>query len=267
MGSRAIVGLWMVAAALALEPAGPRAQQRPGTGDRAVPFAVGETLTYDVAWAAYLTAGTATVGVKARTPMGSGSAAYDLVAEGRPIGLIDRLYHAYYKAESLLDTRTLQSTMATFYADEQGQTLLRTTRFIGLSTIEFQPEAGAPGQRRTVPPLSQDPLSAIFVVRARALKAGQGFTMPVVDGSDIYQTRWQVAGPEPLTTPIGTLPAWRLTPALSDVAGRPILDQSITLWLSDDARRLPLKLAAGLPVGTFTLTLTRIGSQPAGPAR
>lgn len=262
---RTIVALSSAAGAMLLGMAGVSAQ--PQASDRAVPFQVGESLTYDVAWSGYVTAGTATVSVKARKPMGSGAAAYDLVAEGRPIGLIDRLYHAYYKAESLLDTRTLQPAIATFYSDEQGQTALRTTRFTGPSSIEFQPTAGAPRVTRAVPALSQDSLSAIFVLRTRPLTPGQSFTMPVVDGDDIYQAHWRVAGPEAVGTPAGTFQAWRLTPSLTDVAGRPVANQTITLWLSDNAKRLPLKLQAGLPVGTFTLTLTSLGGQSVQPAR
>src|SRR5581483_6154666 len=104
---------------------------------------VGETLTYDVSWSTYLTAGTATMSVKDRKAAGAG-AAYDLVAEGRPGSILDKLYHLYYKAESMLDTRTLQPSVATVFSDERGRTKLRTTRFTSRTTIEFQPRENEP---------------------------------------------------------------------------------------------------------------------------
>jgi hypothetical protein len=33
------------------------------------------------------------------------------------------------------------------------------------------------------------------------------------------------------------------------------VDNSIVIWISDDARRLPVRVEAGLPVGEFVLLL------------
>src|SRR5436190_20925635 len=50
-------------------PKAPGAPAAPKTRtERAVPFAVGETLTYDVSWSSYVTAGTATAIVKEKKP-------------------------------------------------------------------------------------------------------------------------------------------------------------------------------------------------------
>ena len=227
-------------------------------GDRPVPFKVGEVLTYDVSWSTYLTAGTAAMTVKERRSAGPGATSYDLVAEGKPGSLLDKLYHVYYKAESFLDTRTLQPSVATVFSDERGRQKTRTTRFTGRTSIEFEPKANAPREKHTTPALSQDPLSAIYVVRALPLKAGQVFTMPVVDGADAYNVKWQIAGPEPMSSPLGTVSAWRVTPTLLDGQGKAIANKRVTLWLSNDARKLPLKFQVALPVGSFTLTLARV---------
>jgi hypothetical protein len=82
--------------------------------------------------------------------------------------------------------------------------------------------------------------------------------MTVVDDSDVFTVRWQFASREAVTTPLGTRPAWRLVPTITDTQGKPVSTYRITLWLSDDARRIPLKIEAALPVGRFTLALTRI---------
>jgi hypothetical protein len=251
-----VAGFVLVLALVALFLAHPAAQR--GASDRSVPFQIGERLSYDVAWSAYVTAATATLHVKERQARGSGTV-FDLVAEGQSVGLLNAVYPVYYKAESLLDTQTLQPTISTFYSDERGRRNLRTTRFGGRTTIEFTPDVGAPRETHTVPPDSRDPLSAVYVLRTVPLKPGPVLAMPVVDGAEIYQTRWQAAGPESISTPAGTFSAWRLTPALADANGQPITATRITLWMSSDARRLPVKLQAELPIGTFTLTLTRIG--------
>jgi hypothetical protein len=224
-------------------------------GDRPVPFHVGEVLTYDVSWSTFVTAGTATMAVRERQPAGNGAFAYDLVAEGRPSTVVDKLYHGYYKAETLLDTRTLQPSIATVYSDERGRTKLQTLRFLGGTSAEFQPKASAPRERLTVPNLSLDPLSALYIMRVVSLKADGVIVMPIIDGRDQYTVRWQVAGPESISTSLGAMRAWRLTSGLADTKGKPIANNRLTIWMSTDSRRLPLKLQIAVSVGSFTLTL------------
>src|SRR4051812_1257940 len=71
--------------------------------DAPVPFQVGETLTYDVAWSNYLVAGSAVSRVVEKRPASNSSGAYYIVAEGRPLPLIARIYALYYKMDSLID--------------------------------------------------------------------------------------------------------------------------------------------------------------------
>ena len=247
---------WTAAIALLLvSPAGqpsPNDVQR----DRPVPFRVGEVLTYDVGWSTYLTAGSATLSVKDRRPAGPGVAVYDLVAEGWPTSLLDKLYHVYYKAETLLNTATLQPAFATLYSDERGRTRLKSLRFLSATRTEFQPKAGAPKEQRAVPAGTLDPLAAVYVMRQIPLKAGQPVTMSIIEDTIVYTVRWQIAAPESLTTDLGTFSAWRLTPLVTDTRGKPVANRQIVVWISDDARRLPVKFQAGLAVGSFTLTLT-----------
>ena len=75
----------------------------PPRAERTVPFKVGETLTYDVSWSSYLTAGTAVTTVKDKKPSYN-STAYYVVAEGRPTPLLSKLYTLYYKMDSLIDS-------------------------------------------------------------------------------------------------------------------------------------------------------------------
>jgi hypothetical protein len=230
---------------------------RPAAQDAAVPFKVGEVLTYDVGYSTYLTAGTATLSVTGRKPVTGGSA-YDFVAEGRPTTLLARLYHLYYKAESLLNTRTLRPAITTVFSDERGRQKLRTMTFTGPTSMEFQPRANEPKEKKTIPAGAQDPLSAMYVLRALKFTPGQVVRMPVVDGGDIMQVRFTIGGVEQIKTPIGTLPAWRITPTITDLQNKPVANRQITMWISTDARRLPLKLEAALAVGNFTLTLAKV---------
>src|SRR5712664_3903133 len=102
-------------------PAVPRAE-------RNVPFRVGETLTYDVSWSSFVTAGTAVAQVREKKPSFN-STAYYIVAEGRPTPLVSKLYSLYYKLDTLLDTYTLLPQRGTVYSEERSRHRLRITRF------------------------------------------------------------------------------------------------------------------------------------------
>jgi len=202
-------------------------QRSPGpvpAPDRPVPFAPGEMLTYDVSWSNYVSAGTATLSVKERRTLPDGRPAYYVVAEAKPAWLVEKLHHFYYKVDSLLSTRTLLPLQASMYSDEQGRIRLKTTTFVNPTTVDV------------------DLKSAI----------------PVVDGSSAYTLVVRRAVRETVATPIGSLSAWRVEPTLKDAGGESATARHLVLWVSDDARRLPLRFDASLAIGSVRLTLTSV---------
>ncbi len=92
------------------------------------------------------------------------------------------------------------------------------------------------------------------MLRAIPLKAGDRMTMPVSDNGINYKVQFDVGALEPVKTPLGTQPAWRVRLSVFDDKNKPV-GRNVAIWMSDDARRLPLKLQADLPVGSFNLTL------------
>jgi len=222
----------------------------------AVPFKAGEQLSFDIGWSSYVTAGTATVSVLQKKPS-YGSTAYYIVAEGRPTPLVSTLYTLYYKADTLLDTFSLLPQRGSLYSEEGKRHRMKTTTF-------NQPAKKATYQVETrtvvkkdfaLPGLTQDALSAIYVLRSLQLKTGDKFTMPVSDNGQVYRVLMQIGGIEPVKTGLGTINGFHITPVITG----PDKDspKGLSLWISEDARRLPLKMEAQLLVGKFTITLER----------
>jgi uncharacterized protein DUF3108 len=221
----------------------------------AVPFKVGETLTYDVSWSTYLTAGTAVVSVKEKRPSFN-STAYYIVAEGRPTPLLAKLYSLYYKIDTLIDVYTLLPQRGSIYSEEGKRHRFRTTQFDRRTSkvhFEYQSDSKATSDFATSP-VSQDALSAIYVLRAVPFKAGDHMTMPVSDNGINYKGVFTIASAEHVKTGIGDVSAWRLNLSLSDDKNHPV-GRNLAIWLSNDARRLPVKVQADLPVGSFNLVL------------
>jgi hypothetical protein len=92
------------------------------------------------------------------------------------------------------------------------------------------------------------------VLRAVPLREGGRMTMPVADNGASYPVRVTIGAREQVMTGVGLLPAWKIMPVITDGQGRQI-GRGLALWISDDARRLPVKLEAELAVGRFVLVL------------
>jgi len=226
--------------------------------ERPVPFRAGETLTFDVSWSQFLTAGTATIAVREKRPSFD-SIAYYVVADGRPTALLSRLYTLYYKADTLLDVFTLLPQRASVYSKEGSKERMKALRFdqIARRGVYQVTTSTVVTKNLTLPAMAQDPLSAIYVLRSRPLKLGAAFTMPVVNNGEIYRMDAKVVAKENVVTPMGQLAAWKIVPTISDEHGKPT-GEKLGLWISDDARKLPVKLEADLPVGLFVITLKEV---------
>jgi hypothetical protein len=204
--------------------------------EQAVPFKVGETLTYDVSWSSYLTAGTAVATVTEKRSSHNATV-YSIVTEGRPTPLVAKLYNLYYKIDTLLDASTLLPQRASIYSEEGRRHRLRTTEF------------DLPENRGR-----QDPLSAIYVLRAKPFKTGAHVRMAVTNADKQYTVSFEVGAIERLRTAIGDVDAWQVKTSIVETnAETPA--KNVALWLTTDARRLPVKVRADLPFGSFTLAL------------
>jgi hypothetical protein len=242
----------------------PRTTPPPSTSKRAtpaprveaaVPFRVGETLTYDVAWSTYLVAGSAVSRVVEKRTANNPSAYY-IVAEGRPLPIIARIYALYYKMDSLLDSFTTLSQRTSLYTEEGTRKRTVATTFDRAARRAMFEQFSEPPVKNdfAVPPDVQDGLATLYALRARPFKTGERIRVPVVDEGMLYNVTFEVTGPEPIKVPFGQVNAFNLRITVLDAGGQQI-GRNIAAWISSDSKRLPVKLQADLPVGNFILAL------------
>lgn len=239
--------MWAQTAKRAAAPPAPKKEM-------AVPFKPGEVLEFDIGWSSYLTAGTATVTVKEKRPSYN-SVAYYVVAEGQPTSLLSKLYTLYYKADTLVDAYSLLPQRGSLYVKEGKRQRMKTITFNQVArTAKYEVQTATHVQKDlSLPAFTQDALSALYVLRSIPMKPGEKFNMPVTDAGDIYKVQMQVGSVEPVKSGLGTVNGMKIVPVVTMAKGTP--PRGLALWLSDDARRLPLKIEAQLPVGKFTVTL------------
>jgi hypothetical protein len=145
------------------------------------------------------------------------------------------------------------------YREEGGRHRFKVTRFdhtTHRASFEYQ-TTGTAERYFAVAPYTQDMLSAIYVLRAVPLKAGDRMTMPVSDNGANYKLQVDDRPGERVQTPFADATAWKLKLGIFDSGGHP-QGRNVSMWISDDARRLPMKMQGELPVGTFNLNLREL---------
>lgn len=114
--------------------------------------------------------------------------------------------------------------------DEKGRKILRSNLLTSEKT--FTPFAGSP---------PWDPVSCLYHVRRLPLAVGTPFVVEVVDRSGIRAVKVNVLRRETVTVPAGTFPTIVVSPEMNiDSEGLFYARGPLTIWLSDDARRLPV---------------------------
>ncbi len=223
------------------------------------PFRAGERLTYDVRWSAMLaalTAGTVTLEVtEQRTPDGL---AFGVVGEARLSETLSRLYQLYYRADTLVDARTLLPLEGSIHSEEGRRQRTKVTRFDrAAQRAHYEIRTATVVTRELAVPMGvQDALSALYVMRAMPWAPGE-FRIPVSDGGKLYTVVVTVGGREQIRTSLGTQMARQASIRVVEDGVGPV-DRRLDLWVSDDTRRLPLKIEVDLPIGSVVLLLREL---------
>ena len=142
-------------------------------------------------------------------------------------------------------------------------------RFVDLS-LKTQKESGH--ARHSMPDVVRDPLSALFAVRAAPLRDGDSLTFLVIDGMVLWRTRIEVQRqPLRLEGEGRARKAIRLegTNLRVDDRGKPtgLPARRYTVWLSDDAERVLLRMEAQIDLGHAVIELTSYsGARSRAPA-
>jgi hypothetical protein len=107
---------------------------------------------------------------------------------------------------------------------------------------------------------SFDPLAAFFYVRTADLREHSQITRPVTDGKRNITGILHVRKKESLKVPAGKYEAYMIQPEIEGVGGifKKSKDAKISLWLTADERRIPVKIKSKVIVGSFVGELVEI---------
>ena len=109
-----------------------------------------------------------------------------------------------------------------------------------------------------IPNCVSDVIGGFAKLRSMSVPPGQSVQIPVSDGRRSASVKLQALEREEIKTAAGVYPAIRYQ---ADLMNGVVYSRKgqVLLWLSDDARRLPvqIQLKMGFPVGTVTLQLEK----------
>jgi len=109
-----------------------------------------------------------------------------------------------------------------------------------------------------VPHCVHDVLGGLLTLRGSTLEPGQSTLTPMSDGRRSAQVKVDAQEREEVTTPAGTFKTIRYEVNLMNGVVYPRKGRAF-VWVSDDARRIPvqIRLRLAFPIGTVTLQLQK----------
>lgn len=111
----------------------------------------------------------------------------------------------------------------------------------------------------TMPLYTQDVISALYYIRNidfENAKVNQQFPIDVYLDNKIYNLGFKYAGKETLKTDVGTVKCIKLVPTL--IVDRVFKSKDdMTVWISDDANKIPIRVKAEIMVGSVKIDITK----------
>ncbi|MEP7342490.1 MAG: DUF3108 domain-containing protein [Acidobacteriota bacterium] len=206
-----------------------------------LPFVVGERLNYDIAWGSLASVGKASFEVRQQGLLGRNSV-FEFYGEASTVGAARSLMNVNDQASSFATVESLLP-LKTDIRLREGRRLKQTSAVYDSST---KTATLSNGTNVPLQPGTSDLLSLFYSIRSAELKLGASYKFPFLDANHRLQMiQVKAIKQESIGGPMGTRDTLQLdilTPEPS-----PILIAQV--WVSNDARRLPL----------YFVTRTRFG--------
>lgn len=223
--------------------------------EKKVAFKSGEWLRYKMSYSGFLRAGTAILEVKENEI--NGKKVFHTKGSGWTSGVIKWFFEVDDIYESYFDKDTIKPYVFKRKIDEGGYKKHRITNFNYSSKKAYVQDFIK--QKDTTIPFSnvQDMLSSFYYLRnhdVTGMKKGDEIAIDMFMDSQIYPFKLRFLGREVLKTKFGKINSLIFRPMVQ--SGRIFKAQeSVTIWITDDANKIPVKMKADLSVGSLRAEL------------
>ncbi len=225
-------------------------------------FKRGEALTYRVHYG-IIDAGEATISVAQDAVKFGNKPTFHLVGTGKSASAFDWFFKVRDRYDSFVDETTLLPQFFMRKVDEGGFIINQEYLFNHQNKNVLVQRNGTDVPRNAVnklfdiPNLTHDILSAFYYARNAdfgAIEAGKMLSVMTFFDEELFPLNLKIVGRETLNTKAGKIRCIKLRPVIQE--GRVFKDEEdLTMWVSDDLNRIPVRLQAEVVVGSIKMDL------------
>ena len=220
-----------------------------------VPFSVGEELIFEVRWMGLL-AGYASMAVRGQTRRG-GRDVYHIRSQAESSRFFSVFYYVRDLGETFMDVERLYPWY--FHLDQQEGSRIaqRTVIFDQTRGIAVYTKGQEAPKEVEVPLGVQDSLSSFYLLRTLPLQVGEPASMKTFANGRTYDVEIHVLRREKVEAYRGPVETLVVRPVMTF---QEILRQKgeVLIWLTDDARRMPVRMRTAIKVGAIEATLVDV---------
>jgi hypothetical protein len=217
-------------------------------------FREGEVLTYRMHYG-MINAGIAELEVKPDLIKVNGRQVYHIVGNGYTTGAVDLFFKVRDRYETYMDKDALLPLLFVRRVNEGGYKFSQDYTF-----NPYSGKVDIGSQKFDVPKGVQDMVSAFYAARNMDLtkaKPGDTFSLPCFLDKELWPLVIRYTGKEVISTDIGKFRCLKFQPIVQK--GRVFKkDEDLTVWISDDLNRIPMRAKANVLVGSIKMDITSV---------
>jgi hypothetical protein len=218
-------------------------------------FKKGEWLRYKMSYSGFFKAGNATLSVDTDTI--NGKEVFHVTGKGWTTGIIKWFFKVNDTYESYFDKETIKPYIFKRKINEGGYVINREIKFnyeTKKATVsDFKLQTKETIDIKSV----QDMMSSFYFLRTQdvsKLKVGDEIALDMFMDAQVYPFKLRFLGTEILKTRFGKIKSLKFRPMVQ--AGRVFkANESVTIWITADENKIPIKLKASLAVGSLRAEL------------
>lgn len=215
-------------------------------------FKKGESLNFRVHYG-IINAGTAQLEVKTEDKKIGPRDVYHVVSTGSTNSAFDAFYKVRDRFDSYIDQEAMVPWLYINSQVEGGYTGHKNIAF-----NHYKDYAKTPEKEIKTPDNIQDLVSSYYYARCldySKAKPGEVFTMQTLIDNEVVTYHYKFLGREVINTEFGKIKCLKFCPTL--LKGRVFKhEDDMTVWISDDENKLPVRAEAGLLIGSVKMDLT-----------
>ncbi len=254
--------LWAQSGVDSVAKAYPAVASRTAAASRAMPFTVGESMTYEGKVSKIIRG--ISVADLTFTVEDAESGNYRITAEARSKGTLLKLFRYSFlqQMNSTIERDDFKIMRSTKHDVQKERVRDSEAKFdyarMRVTYVETDPQEPMRPPRTIasgIEDVTHDLVSGVYALRLLPLEVGKTYDLSVSDSGLVYSTPVRVVAREKQRTIFGKVMCLRVEPAVFGPGRMIEREGSMQIWITDDARRIPVRSVVNTDFGKIDIRL------------